>query len=413
MTTQYQQAVLIVGAGPGGNALLDIFSKEAQIKIVGIVDTNPDAPAIQLAHILNIKVYVDIETALEKSGDCIVFNMTHDQNLSAVAARHVGAGSVIGGQEARFFWHIITRLQSVKTELLDNQTRLQAVIHNVQEGIILIDPDGIIENANPATSKIFGYAADELIGHRIEMLLPKTENTHQKICAWEDIISGEKSALGHCREIVATHKNGKQFPLEINVARMELKGLTHFVGIVRDITERKRAEKKLTQLALYDQLTGLPNRTNFIEKLEFSLSNARRYKTMLALLFIDLDGFKEVNDTFGHLMGDRLLQEVALRLRSNIRESDTVARLGGDEFTIIINNIQDVEGASGVAEKLIKAINQPVNFDNKTCKVGASIGIAAFPNHACNIDELIKSADSAMYQAKANGKNKYEISKKF
>lgn len=410
MDIQYEQPVLIIGAGPGGSALLDIFSKEVQIKIVGIVDTNPDAPAIKLAHKLNIKVYADIEAALEKSGNCIVFNMTHDQSLAEVAGRHVGAGSVIGGQEARFFWHIITRLQAVKTELLDNQTRLQAVIHNVQEGIVLIDPDGIIENANPATSKIFGYAVDELIGHRIGMLMPKSGETKYEPRTWEEMISGEKSVIGHCREVVAIHKDGRQFPLEINVAGMELKGLKHFVGIVRDITDRKRAEGKLTQMALYDQLTGLPNRTNFFDKLEFSLSHARRNKSVLALLFIDLDGFKKINDTLGHTMGDHLLKEVAQRLRANIRESDTVARMGGDEFTIILNNLHDIEGVSCMAEKLITAINQPIDLGGNTCNVGASIGIAVYPDHAGNISDLINAADSAMYQAKANGKNKYEIS---
>ncbi|TAN83936.1 MAG: diguanylate cyclase, partial [Gallionella sp.] len=406
-----EQAVLIIGAGPGGSALLDIFSKEAQIRIAGIVDTNPDAPAIKLAHKLNIQVYTDVEAALEKSGDCIVFNMTRDQSLAEVAVRHVGAGRVIGGQEAKFFWHIITRLQAVKIELLDNQTRLQAVIHNVQEGIILIDPDGIIENANPATSRIFGYTLDELIGHHIEMLMPKTGETKYEPCTWEEMINGENSVVGHCREVVAIHSDGRQFPLEINVAGMELEGLKHFVGIVRDITERKIAEGKLTQMALYDHLTGLPNRTNFFDRLEFSLSHARRNQSVLALLFIDLDGFKKINDTLGHAMGDRLLKEVAQRLRANTRGSDTVARMGGDEFTVILNNLQDIEDATCIAEKLIKAMNQPIDLDGNTYNIGASIGIAAYPDHAGNMDELINAADSAMYQAKANGKNKYEISK--
>lgn len=410
MDFQYEQAVLIIGAGPGGCALLDIFSKEVEIKILGIVDTNPDAPGIQLAHKLNVKVHEDIEKALKTSGDCIVFNMTHDQSLSDVAARYVGSGSVIGGQEARFFWHIITRLQSVKTELLDNQTRLQAVIYNVQEGIVLIKPDGTIENANPATSRIFGYAANELIGHRVEMLIPKASEVKHEPCTWQEMITGEKSMIGHSREVVAKHRNGKQFPLEINVAEMELDGAKHFVGIVRDITERKRAEGKLTQMALYDQLTELPNRTNFFDKLEFSLSHARRNKSVLALLFIDLDGFKMVNDTLGHAMGDHLLKEVARRLRANIRESDTAARMGGDEFTIILNNLEDIEGAASIAEKLIESINQPIVLDGNTCHVGASIGIAAYPYHAGNANTLINAADSAMYQAKATGKNKYEIS---
>lgn len=410
MTFPYEQAVLIVGAGPGGSALLDIFSKEVHIKILGIVDNNPTAPGIGLAQKLNVKVYSDVEKALKKSGSCIVFNMTHDQSLTETAARHVGAGSVIGGQEARFFWHIITRLQSVKAELLDNQTRLQAVIHNVQEGIVLIKPDGIIENANPATSRIFGYAANELANHHVEMLIPKPGECKHRPCTWDEMITGEKSMVGHSREVIAIHKNGRQFPLEINIAEMELDGVMHFVGIVRDITERKRAEGKLTQMALYDQLTELPNRTNFFDKLEFSLSHARRNKSVLALLFIDLDGFKKVNDTLGHSIGDQLLKIVAERLHSSIRETDMAARMGGDEFTVILSNLEDIESAASMADKLIKAINQPIVLDGNTCHVGASIGIAAYPYHAGNSNSLINAADSAMYQAKASGRNKYEIS---
>jgi len=406
----YEQSVLIIGAGPGGSALLDIFSKEVQIKIVGIVDNNPEALGIGLAHKLNVKVYSNVEKALEKSGNCIVFNMTHDQGLTEVASRYVGAGSVIGGQEARFFWHIITRLQAVKAELLDNQTRLQAVIHNVQEGIVLIKPDGFIENANPATSRIFGFAANELIDHHVEMLIPKPGESKHQPCTWKEMVTGEKSMIGHSREVVAVHKNGRLFPLEINIAEMALDGVKHFVGIVRDITERKRAEGKLTQMALFDQLTELPNRTNFFDKLEFSLSHARRNKSVLALLFIDLDGFKKVNDTLGHTIGDQLLREVAKRLHANIRETDMVARMGGDEFTVILSNLEDIESATSMAEKLIKAINQPIILDGNTCNVGASIGIAAYPYHAGSSNSLINAADSAMYQAKASGKNRFEIS---
>ena len=403
--TQYEQAVLIVGAGPGGNALLDIFSKEPQIKVIGIVDINPDAPAIKLAQALNIKVYTDIEEALKKCGSCIVFNMTHDQSLAEVAAGYVGAGSVIGGQEARFFWHIITRLQSVKTELLDNQMRLQAVIYNVKEGIVLLDPNGSIESANPATANIFGYDVEELAGQSIGILMPDPGDDEQGSYTWKDLLSGKAHMTGQSREINALHKSGKLFPLEINMAAMELEGVKHFVGIVRDITERKIAEKELTHMALFDQLTGLPNRRNFFEKLKYSASNARRNKSRIALLFIDLDGFKKVNDTLGHGMGDHLLKEVAQRLIANIRESDASARMGGDEFTVILNNVQSDKDAASIAEKIIKAINQPIKLNGNLCNVGASIGIAIYPDHTENINALINAADDAMYQAKANGKN--------
>ena len=179
---------------------------------------------------------------------------------------------------------------------------------------------------------------------------------------------------------------------------------------MRDITERKKAEEKLTQLALYDQLTGLPNRTMFHEKLTSALLQARRAKSEMALLFIDLDGFKTVNDTLGHGVGDQLLREVGKRLRISIRESDTAARMGGDEFMVILNNLHDRSQALLIAEKIINAINQPMQLDGNKCNVGASIGIAIYPEQAENASDLVRAADSAMYYAKASGKNAYRLS---
>lgn len=406
MSLQHEQPVLIIGAGPGGAALLDILSSEAHIKIVGIVDTNPEARAIKAAKELDIKVYTGIETALKKCGSCFVFNMTHDQSLAERAIRSVGADNVIGGQQAEFFWHIITRLQKTRAESLENQVRLQAVIHNIQESIISIDPKGIIEDANPATTHIFGYAVDELIGQNIKMLMPEPDHNQHDAYLREYQRTGKRHVIGHYREVVALHKDGRQFPLEINIAEMKLGGVTHFIGLARDITERKITEEKLTQMALHDQLTALPNRRNFFDKLEFSLFSARRIKAVVALLFIDLDGFKKINDSFGHALGDHVLKEVGRRLCANIRESDTAARMGGDEFTVILNHLKKVEDASYVAEKIIKAINQPIELDGTICNIGASIGIAIYPDHAESINDLIIAADSAMYQAKANGKNK-------
>ncbi len=402
---QHEQPVLIIGAGQGGAALLDILSTEAHIKVVGIVDIDLDAPAIKLAWELGIEVYTDIGTALKKCGNCFVFNMTHDQSLAERAIRSVGADNVIGGQQAKFFWSIIARLQAARAESLENQVRLQAVIRNIQESIISIDSKGIIEDANPATAHIFGYSVDELIGQNIKMLMPEPDHSQHDAYLREYQHTGKRRVIGHYREVVALHKNGRQFPLEINVAEMKLGGVTHFIGLARDITERKIAEEQLTQMALHDQLTGLPNRKNFLDKLEFSLFTARRIKAVVALLFIDLDGFKKINDSFGHAIGDRVLKEVGRRLRANIRESDTVARIGGDEFTIILNHLKMVEDASYVANKIIKAVNQPIGLDGITCNVGASIGIAIYPDHAESMNDLINAADSAMYQAKTNGKN--------
>lgn len=406
MRTQQEQAVLIIGGGLGGSALLDIFSKEEGIAVLGVVDTNQDAVGIRLAGKLGIPVFAEVASALENSCDCIVFNMTHDEGLSDVAARYVGVGKVIGGDEARFFWDIISRLQTLKNALWDNQARLQAVLHNVQEGIISIDPQGNIEDANPAVAEVFGYTPQELVGKPIRPLIPELSRDIHNL----ESHAKSKKRLSRYREVAGFHKSGEQLPLEINIARMELGDTRHFVCLVRDIAERKRAEEKLTQLALYDQLTGLPNRTMFYERLASLMPQARRTKSEMALLFIDLDGFKVVNDTLGHGAGDQLLQEVGKRLRASIRESDTAARMGGDEFTVILNNLQNSEQTISIAEKIISTINQPMQLNGSNCKVGASIGIAIYPNHAGNAQDLIRAADSAMYHAKASGKNTYRVS---
>ena len=401
------QAVLIIGAGPGGCALLDIFSKEEGIKVLAIVDNNANAVGLQLAKELGIPVFVDVAEGLQKSGDCIVFNMTYDASLSDIAAQYVGVGNVVGGDEAKFFWKIILRLQTLKNDLWENQTRMKAVLHNIQEGIVSIDPHGIIEDANPAMAEVFGFSPEELIGKSIEPLIPELSSDMRTAYSKD----ASKKRLGCFREVIGFHKNSRQLPLEINIAKMELNKTAHFVCVVRDITDRKMAEAKLTQLALYDQLTGLPNRTRFYESLAFSLSQARRMKSSLALLFIDLDGFKVINDTLGHDTGDQLLKKVGKRLQSSIRGSDTAARMGGDEFMIVLNNIQSDHQAVCVAEKVIASINQPMDIAGHRCQVGASIGIALYPSHGENSENLIRAADGAMYLAKFNGKNTYYVSK--
>lgn len=405
----FEQPVLVIGASHGGMALLEVLSQESHVHILGVVDTDPDALGITFAKSIGIKVYADIEDALRAAGPCIVFNMTHDTHLADIAARYVGAGSVLGGHEARFFWHIITRLKSLKNELMENQIRMQAVLHNIREGIISIKPNGIIEDVNPAIEALFGYTQAELVGQPINILMPEPHRTAHDAYLANYERTGEKHVIGRYREVVAKRKDGSEFPLELSVNEMELSGTKHFVGLVRDITDRKIAENKLTQLAMYDQLTGLPNRTNFFERLSLALSQASRAQSCVALLFIDLDGFKTVNDTLGHDMGDHVLVEVAQRLKDCIRESDTSARLGGDEFTIILNNLNNAQSASHIADKIINAINLPILHNGQTCHVGASIGIAIYPDHATHIDELIGISDTAMYRSKGKGKNSFTL----
>jgi diguanylate cyclase (GGDEF)-like protein/PAS domain S-box-containing protein len=407
MHYDYKLPVLIIGAGLGGTALMDIFLLEKNIKILAIVDRNPNAYGISIARSHGIEVIDDVNVAIQKLGRCLVFNMTKEPELDEVLARHVGFGSVVGAEEASFFWNVISRLQSIKCELLEDLTRMQAVIHNVQEAIICITQNGVIEAVNPATEAIFGYRKDELIGQPFELLIAKHYN-HGNFVAEYLTRSKEGCSEERRTEITAMKKDKKEFPLEVSISDMSLGEKRNFVVVIRDITERKIADEKLNRLALYDGLTGLPNRANFLDKLEYSLAQARRNNHAVALLFIDLDGFKQVNDFMGHAAGDHLLKEVARRLQNYIRESDIAARMGGDEFTIMLNNLQEPEEATLVAEKLITALNQPVQyFDKIISQIGASIGISIFPDHSQTLDSLIKAADEAMYRAKAAGKNRF------
>jgi len=171
------------------------------------------------------------------------------------------------------------------------------------------------------------------------------------------------------------------------------------------LTERKRAEQKIAHLAHYDYLTDLPNRALFLDNLEHSLSLAKRNQYKVAALFLDLDGFKKINDTLGHAAGDLLLQGVSKRLKQTIRTSDAVARVGGDEFTFVLNDIGADENASLVARKIITALSAPFDLDGQPSYVGASIGIAIYPDDAQNTEALVKQADEAMYLAKQSGKN--------
>lgn len=400
---------MIVGAGLGGTALLDIFLLEEKIRVAAVVDRNPQAMGIAVARDHGIEVYDEVELALQGAGSCMVFNMTGDAGLNEMLARHGGVGGVIGGKEANFVWKVISRLQSANCELLEDLARMQAVVRTVQEGIISITLNGMIEAANPAAETIFGYRQDELVGRPIGLLMPQEGKEGGLIARY---LRGEEGGLsnGQRAEISAISKRGAEFPVEISIADMSLGGTRRYVALVRDITERKLADDKLTRLALYDSLTGLPNRTNFFEKLEFSLAYARRSNLAAALLFVDLDGFKAVNDRMGHAAGDHLLREVARRLQGLIRESDIAARMGGDEFVLLLNNLKHPSEAEAIAQKLVAALSEPVEYGNALLsQVSASIGIALFPDNGQTGDGLINEADGAMYRAKAAGKNCYVI----
>ena len=273
--------MLVIGAGRGGTAMLDLFMSDPTIEIVGIIDANPQAPALAIAAQHGIKSFTNLAEAIEASRPCLAFNLTSDDAVTAYAEAQLGNTNVIGGFQAHFLWNLLTRL--------------------------------------------------------------------------------------------------------------------------------KQTNEQITHLAHFDALTGLPNRILFYDRLNQAIARVRRDKESLAVLFLDLDGFKVINDMFGHDVGDALLREAAKRLLACVRESDTVARMGGDEFTVILGNARTLSGSDRVVGSIVEAIARPFVLNGKDCSVSVSIGIALYPEHGETAEQLVKISDAAMYLAKQSGKNCYRF----
>lgn len=405
--------VVIIGAGRGGSALLEMFMEDKLVEVVAIADPNPAAPGIKMAQDQGIPTYTDAGEALRACKcypDCLIYNLSHDESIPAEVARVFGDKRVASGLEVNLFWQMVTNLKQIRVDLEKSQSQLQAIIHNAMDGIITINEAGEILGFNPAAEQIFGYAQHEVLGKNLSMLMPEPYRSEHDSYIDRYIQTGQAKIIGVCgREVVATRKNSEQFPMELSASEMVLGGQRYFVGIVRDITERKQAEEKIAHLAHYDYLTDLPNRALFLDNLEHSVSLAKRNKFKVAVLFLDLDGFKKVNDTLGHDAGDMLLRGVSKRLKETIRGSDIVARVGGDEFIFVLNEIGSDENAALMANKIIVALSDPFEFKGQRCHVGGSIGISIYPDASTDPETLIKLADNAMYLAKQSGKNTHRF----
>lgn len=405
--------VLIVGAGRGGTALLEMFMEDALVNVLAVVDPDPATPGIKLASSLGIPAFRHVREALyicQDYPDCIIYNLTHDDKVADDVAAVFPNKKVTSGPEAKLFWQIVTNLKRVKEELESSQGQLNAIINHAIDGIITINEAGDIQGFNPAAEEIFGYTAEEVLGRNVKILL--TESSLLEYAADIDRYLNARQAAGAgirgC-ELTGVRRNGTQFPMELSASEMSLKEHRFFVGIVRDVTERKQIEQQIRHLAHHDHLTGLPNRALFLDQLERAILLAKRKHYKIGVLFLDLDGFKRVNDTLGHDAGDLLLKEVSRRLKGILRSSDTVARMGGDEFTFVLNDIGADENAALVAQKIIDALSVPVQVAEQQCQIGGSIGISIYPDHAADSDILLRMADMAMYVAKQSGKNTYRF----
>jgi diguanylate cyclase (GGDEF)-like protein/PAS domain S-box-containing protein len=290
-------------------------------------------------------------------------------------------------------------------QLLDALRLSSLVLENSSEGMLVTDENNLIIAVNPAFITITGYTFGEVQGKN-----PKIFSSSRHDSAFYEAMWQAVNSTGHWQgEIWDKRKNGEVHAkwLTINTIRHDDGSVYRYVALFSDITEKKRSEETIWKQANFDTLTGLPNRDMFHDRLEQEAMKSHRADLSLALLLIDLDQFKEVNDTLGHDVGDILLQEAAHRIRACVRESDTVARLGGDEFTIVLSQLADTSHVEDIAQKIITKMAEPYHLGNEIVYVSASIGITLYPNDATDIDALMQNADQAMYVAKNKGRNRF------
>ena len=324
-----------------------------------------------------------------------IFLETIKTPMSGVSGRAVG---VLG----------IGRDMTERKRVENNLHLMSRVFSSSGEAILITDADNRILAVNREFTKLTGYSKEEAIGQDPRMLSAGNTppETYQEM--WAALLTNDYWQ----GELWDRRKNGEPYPkrLSISVVRDSAGKVVNYIGTFEDITDRKAAEDKIRFLAHHDVLTGLPNRFSLYERLDQGMAFARRFEKSLAIMLIDLDHFKTINDTLGHNIGDQLLIQVARRLQQSVRESDIVARLGGDEFVVVLSGVEKVgDGVAEIASKVVTQLAAPYAIAGAELRTSPSIGICLYPDDATEISELIKCADIAMYHAKANGRSDFQF----
>ncbi len=314
---------------------------------------------------------------------------------------------------------LISVMQSKRNEaekaLLDNDAKLRAIINGALDGIVTIDATGAVVEFNPAAERIFGYAKDEVMGKPLSEIIvpPALRNAHETKHR-EFVLTGKKHIFDRRLELTAMRADGSEFPVELTLTSLQSNDSTLVTGFIRDISIQKKAQQEIENYAYSDALTGLPNRRLLIDRFHHAMAISRRSNAYCALIFLDLDNFKLLNDTKGHDAGDQLLIEVANRIQRSIRSGDTVARLSGDEFIIVIEDLDADENmayrqAREIAQKILSVLSEPCQFKLFEFNTSASLGITLFNNDEFGFEDHLRHADTAMYQSKTAGRNTYRF----
>ena len=294
----------------------------------------------------------------------------------------------------------ITEQWRAEQAIRESEERMRKFVQASDDGIVF-HVNGLITDGNEAIERLLGYSVAEVLGRAVLDFMSDAT----KGLVYDHVRSGYEEPY----EAAVVHREGWEIPVEITGKTMPFGAQTYRLAVVRDITARKEAQAHIAFLALHDPLTRLPNRAYLQQSLDGLLAQARRNHRSLAVLFVDLDNFKPVNDSLGHHAGDELLREVARRLLAAVRQADIVARIGGDEFVLVLADMAHLDDASRVAAKVIDAVNLPVPIESRKLSVSASIGISVFPGDGDNAIDLIRHADAAMYHAKDSGRNNFQF----
>jgi diguanylate cyclase (GGDEF)-like protein/PAS domain S-box-containing protein len=304
----------------------------------------------------------------------------------------------------------IARRIEIEEAVRENELRTRMILESSYDAFISMDSNGVIIDWNQQAEITFGWARQEAIGAILgDLIIPKIFRQAHAEGMKRFVATGVGEVLGKRIELIGLRKNGEEFPLEITIRALPNKNGHEFCSFLRDITEQKNAEKRLFQLAHNDYLTNLPNRSLFNDRIIEAMQRSKRTRSLMALMYLDIDKFKSINDNYGHAVGDGLLIEFSKRLSASVRATDTVARLGGDEFTIIAEALKSPDDAQLIASKIIKHVQKEMHIHDFNLQVTTSIGISFYQGEDIDADQLINNADRALYRAKQAGRNRMSL----
>jgi len=302
----------------------------------------------------------------------------------------------------------ITERKQAELALQESAQHTQAILDNMFDGVITLNTEGIIESINKAACSIFGYSQEDVLGHNATLLMPADYKSQYEFYLRDQ--DKDEHLINSLREVEGLRKNGEVFPISLSISKVLRDERITYVGVIRDISQQRQDEEAIYRLAFYDPLTNLPNRRLLFDRLQQAMLTSSRTDQHGALMFLDLDYFKQLNDSLGHDLGDILLQQVAARLQACVREGDSVARMGGDEFVMLIEALspypnEAASQAEMIAHKVLNALAKPYALREHSYVITPSIGIVLFLHQTDSMEELLKKADVAMYQAKTAGRN--------